>query len=74
MGPRTQCQGPGFGPARGPEAVEHLEGVQLAQAHASPALPGEGDVGDLVRQPLRRGLEARPDPRPIAAVGGVSAS
>ena len=37
----------GLAPGLGAEAVEHGEGVQLGQAHAGPALAGEGDVGDL---------------------------
>ncbi len=31
----------------GSEAVEHVEGVELGQAHAGSASPGEADVGHL---------------------------
>jgi hypothetical protein len=31
----------------GPEPVEDVEGVQLGQAHAGSAAPGEADVGHL---------------------------
>ena len=46
-GPRTQWYGDGVPPGLGSEAVEHVEGVQLGEAHAGSAFPGEADVGHL---------------------------
>ncbi len=46
-GPRTQWKGTGLPPVRGRKRSSDVEGVQLGQAHAGSAPPGEADVGHL---------------------------
>ena len=40
-------EGRRLAPGLGTEAVEDVEGVELGQAQAGPAFPGEADVGHL---------------------------